>query len=87
MAENQQPKEKKQKPPRPPGVWGITDLQALEAFQAKTLEVHMANGDVLTGDLVGYGSYSLTLKVDDQVIVVGKGAIAWYGLADVGSRE
>ena len=86
MSENQQPKEKeKKKPPRPSGVWGITDLQALEAFQAQTLDVHMANGDVLTGDLVGYGSYSLTLKVDDRVIVVGKGAIAWYTVS--GDKE
>ena len=78
---NQEQERPPKKKPKPPGVWGLTDLQALEAFQAKTVDVHMATGEVLTGDLVGYGPFTLTLKVDDRIVVANKGGISWYTTA------
>jgi hypothetical protein len=43
--------------------------------------VHLRDGNTVLGDLVGYGSFSLQLKVGDRIIVVNKGAISWYTVA------
>jgi len=59
-------------------VWGITDLEALKSWQGKLIEIHLANKEVLTGDLVGYSQYVIVVKVADRVVVVNKGRIAWY---------
>ena len=78
---NQQREKQPKKKPKPPGHWGIDDLTALQSFQAQKLEVHLRDGCTVSGDLVGYGSFSLQLKVGDRIIVVNKGAISWYTVA------
>jgi sRNA-binding regulator protein Hfq len=56
--------------------WGLDSFEVLERLQNKQVQIVMANGDILAGWLLGYGRYSLTLKVGDSVLLVNKAAMA-----------
>ena len=65
------------KTPNPPRRWGLDGDQVLERLQNRLVGARMLDGATLTGGLVGYTEYTITLKGADGLKVVNKGAMAW----------
>jgi len=64
---------KAEKQPKPPMGWGLSDAQCYEAWQGKPVVVQFSSGREVSGHLVGWGQYTLTLRlVDGAVVLVHK---------------
>jgi hypothetical protein len=80
MAE--QPKTQTQTPKtakaeKPAQSWGLTDLDCLQAWAGKPVRLLLTSGRELSGALVGYAQFTLTLREPGgAVVMVNKGAVA-----------
>jgi small nuclear ribonucleoprotein (snRNP)-like protein len=75
-----------QKPGAEPAgaTWGIDEKQVLADLRRRPVELHLQSGDTLTGVLVGYNRYWLTILLQAEprrVLAVNKAAVAWLALA------
>jgi len=60
----------------PPHFWGLTQEAVLQKLQGRRVVLRMADGGELSGTLIGYNDYSLTLADDDGLVcVINKGHI------------
>ena len=63
------------KPKAPVRRWGLDGDAVLERLQKAVVELKLTDGSTLTGQLVGYSEYQITLKTDREVLLVNKGAV------------
>lgn len=77
MAEQSKETPKQPKEPKPKRAyeWGLTQFDALEAWAGKQVLCSFTSGAQLSGALVGYDQFHLTLKVGSEVVLVRKGAL------------
>lgn len=69
----QTPKTAKEKPAQS---WGLSDRDCFEAWQGKPVRLLFASGRELTGALVGWGQFTVTIREPSgAVVLVNKGNV------------
>lgn len=67
---------------RPLDEWGTSSAQFYADVENKTIAIHLRNGQVLTGELVGLDTFDLILeRAEGKRALVPKHAIDWIELA------
>ncbi len=61
--------------------WGVDGDLVLQRLQGKVIHVTLPSGDVVTGVLVGYNEYTLTLTVGGEGVLLNKGFFVSVKLA------
>ncbi len=59
-------------PARLPRRWGVEGDLVLQRLQGKVIHITLPSGDVVTGVLVGYNEYTLTLTVNGEGLLFNK---------------
>ncbi len=52
--------------------WGVDGDLVLQRLQGKVIHITLPSGDVVTGVLVGYNEYTLTLTVNGEGLLFNK---------------
>ena len=62
---------------KPPSHWALTGDEVLKRLQGKHFVLHLLDGEVMEGTLVGYDRYNLTLMRDDGLLLIPKHAVKY----------